>query len=157
MLSAEQQQIIENSLGIVNDVLRKLGLQGDEDLRQEANLCLCRCIERYDPSRNTKWITYAYKNILMFVKLANRQKIFKQSRSIDFTSYADNIDDLVASSPRQRPNMAILKNCTAEERDIIRLRYLGYKMHEIGDMYGRSRQYVTQKLKEIRQKICKGG
>lgn len=157
MLSAEQQKTIEESLWVVNDVLKDLGLQGNEDLRQEANLYLCRCLERFNPSYNTKWTTYAYKNILMFVKLLNKRQATKQARCIDFTSYADNMDDLVIAKPQQVLDITILKKCTPEEKDILRLRYLGYRLQEIGAMYGCSRQYVSQKLAEIRQKICKGG
>ena len=155
MLSAEQQKTIEESLWVVNDVLKNLGLQGDEDLRQEANLYLCRCLERFNPSYNTKWTTYAYKNIFMFVKLCNRRQAPKQAQCIDFTSYADNMDDIVIARPQGVLDMAILKKCTPEEKDILRLRYLGYKVQEIGKMYGCSRQYVSQKLKEIRRKVIK--
>ena len=114
MLSAEQQKIIEESLWVVNDVLKDLGLQGNEDLRQEANLYLCRCLERFNPSYNTKWTTYAYKNILMFVKLLNRRQATKQARCIDFTSYADNMDDLVIAKPQQVLDITILKKCRTE-------------------------------------------
>lgn len=157
MLSAEQQEIVasEDSLKLVNSILKKLGIKNDEDLRQDAMYYLCKCIVRFDPEQGTKWTTYAYKNIMMYVKSTRKRQMQKQLHSIDFTSFADNTEDLVVSRPRPKVNLAFLNQCNAEERNILRLRYLGYKVHEIGAMYGCSRQYVSQRLKEIREKLLK--
>lgn len=157
MLSAEQQKIVssEDSLKLVNSILKKLGIRNDEDLRQDAMYYLCKCISRFDPEQGTKWTTYAYKNVMMYVKSTKKRQMQKQIHSIDFTSFADNTADLVISRQQPKVSLTFLNQCNAEERNILRLRYLGYKVHEIGAMYGCSRQYVSQRLKEIREKLLK--
>ena len=157
MLSAEQQKIVtsEDSLKLVNSILKKLGIKNDEDLRQDAMYYLCKCIVRFDPNKGTKWTTYAYKNVMMYVKSIKKRQLQKQVHSIDFTSFADNTADLVVSKSHPKVSLTFLNQCDAEERNILRLRYLGYKVHEIGTMYGCSRQYVSQRLKEIREKLLK--
>lgn len=155
MLSAEQQKTIQESLWVVNTVLKDLGLQQDEDLRQDANLYLCRCLERFNPSHNVKWTTYAYKNILMFVKRKSQITI----PTIDFTSFADNTSDYIVARPTC-PQITfgmlrgLLKNCTAEECQIVFLKYKGYKTYEIGEIRHQTPRYIAKKLKEIRNKIA---
>lgn len=157
MLSAEQQKIIasEDSIKLVNSVLRKLGRRGDEDLRQSALCYLCECIKRFDPNKKTKWTTYAYKNIFMFLK-RNSQK---PNMTIDFTSFADNTSDYIVARPIYSQVTlgtlrGLLKDCTVEEQQIVFLKYKGYKTYEIGEIRHQSPRYIARKLKEIRVKIA---
>ena len=66
MLTAEQQKTIQDSAWVIDTVLGKLGLQKNEDIRQSLFLYMCKCIERYDSSRGTKWTTYAYKTLYLY-------------------------------------------------------------------------------------------
>ena len=96
MLSDEQRDTIEDSVWVVNTVLKKQGLENDEDMRQSALLYMCKCIQRFDPSKNIKWTTFAYKNIYLFVK-RNFKK--QQEKSIPTVSenmfyLADKEDDI---------------------------------------------------------------
>lgn len=157
MLSAEQQQIIDsdNSRKLVNGILKKLGFGHDEDLRQDAMCYLCECIQRFDRSKGVKWTTYAYKNIFMFIKRKERRRSQKASQTIDFSSFADNADDLLSDKSTLIAIATGLAECTPEERQIIKLRYGGYKICEIGQMLGYPYQFVSDTLKEIRKKITK--
>lgn len=158
MLSAEQQKAIEDSLWVVNTVLKELGLQNNEDLRQEANLYLCKRIGNFDPARKTKWTTYAYKITTRYVKTIERRQSEKARHYLDFSSFADNTDDLVVAQQSMvavPSHCLILKDCTDEEKRIIQLKLKGYKNYEIGQIQGQSSRHIGEKLKIIREKLLK--
>jgi len=79
MLTQEQRELLENSLWVVNSVLKAQGLQRDDDMRSRANLYLCKCVQRYKPERNAKWTTYAYKSVFLFVKTSHAQEMVEKS------------------------------------------------------------------------------
>ena len=66
-LTNEQQKQIENSLWVVNTVLKKQGIDYNEDMRQSAIMYMCECLLRYDPDKGVKWTTYAYKNFIVVI------------------------------------------------------------------------------------------
>ena len=67
-LTDEQRKRVEQSAWIVNSVLKEQQLSYDEDLRQEGLLWLCKCAQRFDPTRGVKWSTYAYGSVFLRVK-----------------------------------------------------------------------------------------
>src|SRR5574344_1642765 len=82
MLTAEQQNIIENSIWVVNTALKRQGLTYNKDLRQSAIVYMCECLTRFDPSRNIKWTTYAYKNVYLFIKRTHKKECLKCNMEI---------------------------------------------------------------------------
>ena len=159
MLSAEQQRIIENSLWVVNTVLKEQRLQADEDLRQSALCYLCDCINRFDESTHTKWTTYAYKTVYMFVK---RYRKRNQQYPSNVSTFSDMGETFVAenqsavSPQRKIDNACLLKNlyavCTPEEIEILELKRQGYKLVEIKAMTNRSVRQLSYIIGAIKQK-----
>lgn len=158
MLSLEQQNIIENSIWVVNTALKRQGLQADEDLRQSAILYLCKCIERFDPTKKIKWTTYAYKNIFLYIKRTHGKENKKSSMFVD-----DDIMDL--QEPQNLPIddrelfndskymvEQIKAVCSPEERQIIEFKLQGYKVIEIGALMGCSASKVNGCMQSIREK-----
>lgn len=158
MLSLEQQEIIENSLWVVNTALKKQGLQADEDLRQSAILYMCKCLERFDPSKDIKWTTYAYKSVFLFIKRTHGKEMKKRSMFID-----DDIFNLIepVSSLIDEPTMfnegkyiidSIKAVCSPEESQIIELKRQGYKVVEISSIMKCSTSKINGRMQSIKEK-----
>lgn len=137
MLSEEQKQMVEDSLWVVNAVLKKQGLQRNEDIRQDAILYMCQCVQRYVPSKNIKWTTYAYKNIELFVKRFSKKQ---KQKEIPKESFGEE-KVISAIVTRQYNDYAISESrcsineintvCSDVERQIINLKVKGYTEKEI--------------------------
>lgn len=158
MLSLEQQEIIENSLWVVNTALKRQGLQADEDLRQSAILYMCKCLERFDPSKDIKWTTYAYKSVFLFIRRTHGKEMKKRSMFID-----DDIFNLIepVSSPIDEPTMfnerkhiidSIKAVCSPEENQIIELKRQGYKVVEISSIMKCSTSKINGCMQSIKEK-----
>ena len=160
MLTKEQQDVIENSLWIVNTALKKQGLQNDEDLRQSAILYMCTCIERFDPSKNVEWSTFAYKNVYLYLKRFNK----KERQNVERILLEDNLFYL--SDQNESPKikdfdnsvdkLEALKNfCTIEERRCIDLKLAGYKFSEIGALMNCSVSKIMSCMRSVETKARK--
>lgn len=151
MLTPAQQKIIEDSLWVVNAVLKRLGLQEDEDLRQDACLYLCKCLERFNPDKNVKWTTYAYKNIYLYtirIKKYNNSKSLCLMEELENFNKSDNglieqqmetlcqFEHIVAPLPTKEKQVAILLS-------------QGFTMHEIATLLKTNHKGV----KELKQHI----
>lgn len=158
MLSREQQDIIENSIWVVNAALKRQGLQADEDLRQSAILYMCKCLERFDPSKDIKWTTYAYKSVFLFIRRTHGKDIKKRSMFIN-----DDIFSLVEPvfSPLDEPIMfneskhiidSIKALCSPEESQIIELKRQGYKVVEISSIMKCSTSKINGCMQSIKEK-----
>lgn len=158
MLSLEQQEIIENSLWVVNTALKRQGLQADEDLRQSAILYMCKCLERFDPSKDIKWTTYAYKSVFLFIRRTHGKEMKKRSIFID-----DDIFNIVepVSFPLDEPIMfneikhiidSIKAVCSPEESQIIELKRQGYKVVEISSIMKCSTSKINGCMQSIKEK-----
>ena len=161
MLSKEQQNIIENSIWVVNTALKKQGFQGDEDLRQSAILYMCKCLERFDPSKNIKWTTFAYKNIYLFIKRTHNKekKLAKRMTESDVLNILEDNGDLeIYDKECARQTIYSLKTlCTEEECKFIDLKLEGYKGAEISQIMQCSTSKVIccmQSIKEKAKGIC---
>lgn len=156
MLSSEQQDIIENSIWVVNTALKKQGLQADEDLRQSAILYMCKCLERFDPNKNIKWTTYAYKNVYLFIK-RNHLKEFRANSHIipdDIFNLVEPIheEDCFAIDGSSPIILAIREQCTEEECQVLDLKLQGYKRAEISQIMRCSTSKVTCCMQSIKEK-----
>lgn len=156
MLSREQQNIIENSIWVVNTALKKQGLQADEDLRQSAILYMCKCLTRFDPSKNIKWTTFAYKNVYLFIKRMHRKEKLKQSHIIGDEIYylAEQKEDIEAyERENTRQTLESVKSiCTAEESQFIDLKLKGFKGAEISRIMKCSTSKVICCMQSIKEK-----
>lgn len=153
----DEQSAIEN-IRLVREIMERLGLKGDEDLEQDTLLYLYKRRGNYDPNRNTKWSTYAWKVAETYLKTMNARKVEKARHYLDFTSFAENANDFVVA-PQENSIAPMLnrmmRNCTEYEKRIIKLRLQGYKLYEIGAMQGQSRKDISNQLKIIREKVLK--
>jgi hypothetical protein len=138
MLSLQQQNIIQDSLWVVNTILKKQGLQSDEDLRQSSIAFMCECLQRYDPNKCSKWTTYAYKNIYMFVKRQNSKRQKLDSQVFNLTDLGDDFvadNSLGINAQPKMDNRCLLKeiysNCTPEEKTVLQMRLRGLSLMDI--------------------------
>lgn len=153
MLSKEQQQTIENSIWVVNTVLKRQGLQGDKDLRQTAILYMCKCLERFDPNKDIKWTTYAYKSVFLFV----RRTYLKEKKRLTMIVEADVCDiDKSIKHPTNADDNNLLADiravCTPEENNVLDLKLKGYKVAEISALMNCSTSKVNACMQSIKGK-----
>lgn len=164
MLSKEQQDIIENSIWVVNTALKKQGLQADEDLRQSAILYMCECIERFDPSQEVKWTTFAYKSVYLYIQRQHKKEMLYKSRLLP--------DDMFYVVERREDEKAVERyyeqmevdsllgdikgQCTREERLVIDLKTIGLKSSEISDILGCCKSKTNGLIQSIKEKAQRG-
>lgn len=153
MLTANQQSIIENSLWVVNTALKRQGLSCDEDLRQQAILYMCKCLQRFDQEKNIKWTTYAYKNVYLYIKRLHLKESYKPS--------FESGEDLMVIGEKITPieptfedftTKDILAVCSPIEREILHLKLSGYKYGEISNILNCSISKINKYMKDIREK-----
>lgn len=156
MLTKQQQDIIENSIWVVNTALKKQGLQADEDLRQSAILYMCKCLERFDPTKNIKWTTFAYKNIYLFIKRTHAKQLKKDSYIVDgdvlylMNQISDN--NFNKRSDFKHQIDLIKANCTIDECNLIDLKLKGYKITEIAQIMKCSTSKTINCMHTIKEK-----
>lgn len=157
-LTSEQQEIINNSLWVVNAALKKLGLQTSEDYRQSGILYLCKCLLRFDASKKTKWTTYAYKNVYFYLKRIHNDENKYQNCLLneDYESIEELIGDEVDADECLYNRLLvekIEKICSNEENQIMRLRATGKRFAEIANIMGyNTTDILNVKIKKIRKK-----
>jgi RNA polymerase sigma factor (sigma-70 family) len=154
MLTPEQQKTIEESQWIVNLALKKQGLSRDQDLRQNAMLYLCRCIEHYDPSLDIKWSTYAFKSVYFYIKRTHakqmkRQELLLDPEEIENLGQERNETECFEETMKVREIRAV---CTPKERDVLDLKLKGYKHGEMSEILNRSCITVGVHWRNIKQK-----
>lgn len=157
MLSLEQQKTIENSIWVVNTALKMQGLQTDEDLRQSAILYMCKCLERFDPTKKIKWTTYAYKNIFLYIKRTHVKERKKSSIFVDDDLY--NLERIIQPLEEQNDMIDSAYNldrvrgvCSAEERRVMDLKLQGYKVAEISALMKCSASKINACMQSIKDK-----
>lgn len=157
MLSKEQQSIIEDSIWVVNTALKNQGLElspKTEDLRQSAILYMCKCLERFDPTRNIKWSTYAYKNVYLYIKRQNKREIRCRQHEIEDEDIYKTLEEYEAETDNQARLIIdkISQKCTPRERELLDLKLKGYKGREIGVIMGISISRISLYMKSIKEK-----
>lgn len=152
-LTNAEQNLIEDSLWIVNTVLKNESLQCDNDLRQSAILYMCECLLRFDCTKNIKWSTYAYRNISLFIKRTNAKQKFMSSKIVDVDiidlkeSRNNNYEDLNVS-----PRECLLSHLTPKELEIWAYLSQGYKGNELCDILGYNIGRIYSILQSIKFK-----
>lgn len=155
-LTLEQQQEIENSIWVVNTALKKQGLSNNEDMRQSAILYMCSCITRFDPNRNIKWTTFAYRNVYLFIKRTNSKE--RKKSSIIVKEDFDELANFIVADNRDYGDAVGLSDCISsacsrEEQVIINLKGQGFNNNEIANKLNCSTSKINGCLKRIREKI----
>ena len=149
-LTQQQQEIIGNSIWIVDTVLRRAGLERDADLRQDAILYMCNCLLRYDSSKNAKWETYAYANISLYVKRVSAKERLRKSKNVPLSKCAP-----ITSTEQTDKNSCclLLPFCSMQERQIISLIAKGYRYTEVRNALNISQRKLRRILNNIKYKV----
>lgn len=156
MLSTEQQDIIENSIWVVNTALKRQGLQADNDLRQSAILYMCKVLERYNPEKDIKWTTFAYKNVYLFIKRTHRKEINKQKYLVGdvFCLPMQFYDEKLGKEEMAKQTLnAIKSRCTPRECKFLELKMMGYKGVEIKEIMKCSKSSIINFMRSIKKKV----
>ena len=155
MLTQDQQDKIINSEWVINSVLNKLGCLGNEDLKQSAWMYMCQCIQRFDSTKDVKWTTFAYKNILLYIKRMRSEQRKKDNMIIDEDAY-DLVETYDIEENVSHETMQKLRNlyevCNDDERRYMDLKVAGYKNHEVRVIAGWGKRKLYKNIKRIKEK-----
>ena len=156
-LTPEQQKLVEESIWVVNSVMKEQKLDGDKDIRQQALLYMCKCAQRFDATRGTKWTTYAYKNANLYIKrlVAKTKQIQSRFDSIEETPIeidlygciepeTDKVEKYIVESLKTR--------CSPLEFKILAMKSQGYKGYEIKRELKCSSATLKIQMDNIREK-----
>lgn len=145
MLSDEQKKIVLESEWIINSILKRLGINGNEDYKQEASLYMCKCIERFDNSFETKWTTFAYKNIYLYMKRFKKAEFRVKSRL--------NNDFIVGRVSEPNWDYIDLKMiCSDDAQKLLDLKLAGYTNAEAQKIMKCGDKKIGKLRKEIKDK-----
>lgn len=150
MLTQEQQQTIEDSLWIVNTALKDQNLQGNEDLKQDAILYMCKCLLNFDETKGVKWNTYAYKSVYLYIKRKHARQVLESSRVAYLDQNPPKADEEqkvkdVKQFLRGFKIKHILYHCNEREREVVMLKLQGYTAKQIANKLGVS-YFVIQNI-----------
>lgn len=154
-LSAEQRKRVEESQWVVNTVLKKQGLSSNEDFRQSALLYMCKCVLRFDETRGTKWETYAYSNVYLYVKKLSQRARRAEIRRVDIA--VEDLDIAVDCEPYNANGAVVMLEeirgvCSEEENKVLDLRLKGFTGKEIADALGCCSTKINNIFSVIKEK-----
>lgn len=137
-----------NVRNIMNKVSNRYKLNIDfDDIESIQMQTLWKCIEKYDPSRGTKFTSYVYQQL----SYALKNKVKKKRVEYNVEEF-DKVDSNYSNKLEVMDIMCGLDNDTSE---IIEQRfYHNMTMKEIGAANGYSRETARRKLKNA-IKLCK--
>ena len=139
--SSDVQNIMNK---VANRYRRAIDMDDIESIKMQT---LWKCIDKYDPSRGTKFTSYLYQQITFAFK--NRLK----KKRMEFNSEC--LEKVDTKNKGRMEVLDILTGLDSEMRDVIRKRfYYNMTMVEIGRSNGYSRETARRRLKKA-IKICK--
>lgn len=168
----KEQEIIKRCEGLVVTTLRNYRHRNDfADILQEGRIALLIAFRKFDRKKSNSWWAYAKKTIGRRVtgiirtyesrQKRNYGKLISLNESMHDNAEGDLIDYIqdtsecteiaVLNKLELLQCMAILKK--KREKEILRLRYNGYTLKAIGDIYGVSHARIGQILKRIKYKL----
>lgn len=160
MLTEAQKQTIENSLWIVNSVLKKQGIEANADMRQLAEICLIESISRFDESKGVKWTTYAYKTVFLYIKRTYARDCKRENRLVSIEEIRVKGDSVHLTGEIERISdekselvQLALKTLTPLERRILSLKTQGYKQQEIKQKCKCPLKTIQEGFKAIKEKF----
>lgn len=153
-LNDKQRKIIEDSMWIINTVLKKNNLTKDLDLKQTATLYMCKCLLRFDDSKNVKWSTYAYKSLSFYIKRVHAREQIKKSRIIpqDVFDVINALNEHTDIDDEECYINDILSHYDEQERVIIKLKLNGFNRKEICKATNMSVKKIGQCMASIGEK-----
>jgi RNA polymerase sigma factor (sigma-70 family) len=160
VLSKNEQEIVTKSLWVVNTAFKKLGLpiKENEDLRQDAILYMCKCVQRYDKLKDTKIETYLFKNIYLYIKRQYYKEKRKQImiKDIDIASLSTSLKEPPQATKDQNESKYLIKQIkailTPFESLIIDYKLKGYTCPEISKLTKKSVHIINNHVKKIKSK-----
>ena len=148
-------EIITEYAWVVNTVLKKLGLEKDEDMRQEALLCMWKCAKKYDPNAGVKFSTYAYKSTYFYILRLNKKETEKRKLTVSAEKLFSLSDENLQSE--RLVNTCQIKTAadglTKKEKKCADYFAQGYTKKEIQQKMKLSKKSVALIVKSIRHKI----
>lgn len=145
---------------MVNTELYKgtAGKSDIDDLYQEGKIALDRAIRNYDPGMNVPLGAYAQTCIRYgigdYLRNSNRHRASELSLDM-YLNEDENatLSDIVAAPEKKQADMSeIISTMEPLERDIIRLKVLGYKYREIAEKLSVSEKKVDNTIQKIRRR-----
>ncbi|MEZ0535961.1 sigma-70 family RNA polymerase sigma factor [Caldicellulosiruptoraceae bacterium PP1] len=149
------QEIIDMFQPVVKAVIRKYNKPSlYEDLLQEGNLAIIQAINNYDPSKNIKFITYAYYwierniqrciirdtnirpsfrncNVFSIPNTHSLEEVIADDENITLKDVISSNDDIQEQVEKRIMLNEILSTLTKEQKQILILKSKGYSNYEI--------------------------
>lgn len=148
-LTPQQKQFVEQNHNLIYSFCKKYNLNVDEWYGVAA-IALCKAAIRYD-NKTYKFSTFAYivmRNDVRIEMRKNRKNVY--GFIDDMESELSNIEDTFNIEDDIYYKEFLDKY---DKEHIMQLKLRGYTNSEIGQMIGRSRDYVGRKLKKIKKEI----
>lgn len=155
-LNTQQQILIENSLWIVNTVLKKQGLAQSEDLRQSAIMYMCECLTRFNPGKGVKWSTYAYRNLFLYTKkMSGKEYAKRRNEQTDenLLNLCEKAQGFETQEIARIEVSAIMEICNPFEKQVLTLKMQGYTLKEISRQLNCSLSKINSIIHNIKEKV----
>lgn len=149
-MSAEE--LLNNNIWVLNTVLQKLGLEKDEDMRQEGLICIWLCARKYKPESGVKFSTYAYKSAYFHILKLKQKEIERQKQIVS----ADKIFSLAdkEKTPAEIYQIkAIVNSLSGKTKQCAIYLSQGYSKAEIKSRLNLSTKSLNTIINSIRRKI----
>ena len=145
---------------MVNTEIYKGSITGSdrEDLFQEGKIALDRAIRDYDPEMHVPLGAFAQKYIYRGIGNYLRSNIRRKASEISLDMYLNEdsnvtLSDIVAAPEKKQPDMnEVISGMEPLEREIIRLKVLGYTYREISEKLSVSVKKVDNTIQKIRRR-----
>lgn len=175
-LTAEQCKMVEDNINLAYGAIQKYNIKRrfghileDDDIEQIANLALCIAATKYGGSQGA-FSTYVYTSIRNAVYQEVKKHLSKKRndyKSISLESLVDDSDFLEwqecegfteAQSVEVTEALDDAKerhsNRTTDGIDAMKLQDAGYKLEEIGEMYGVTEKRVSMWISRAKQRLA---
>lgn len=181
-LTNEQRLMVEDNMRLVYWVIREAGYVGDkQDAEQELMWELCKAAYRFDPTKGTKFSTYAMSCLKSKMKTLKAKRglwspmrqhkkgkpifvgfeVTSLNRKVETPNDVVELMDVIPSGEISMEEMAIdridlerfIEALQRKDRRIIEMRMQGYTYREIANEIGDSEAYVCRRVKKLVEKL----
>lgn len=163
MLNDEQRELVINNMKLVYKIASERGLLKDQDAVQSGFIGLCKAAEKYDPSRNTKFQTYACVAISRWIDGLNSERKYRKRIKDGSYIIVDDISkyvDELALSREDYDTKLFIKDIMSKvdecSRQIIEMIYKGYQQQQIVVKLNISSSKYYSRIKKIEEKFKYG-
>ena len=164
MTNKSTDELIQENENLVHFVLqRKYPTRAnDDDAIQSGLIGLWKAIQQYEPERNIKFSTYAYRcisnEILTFIRKESRQT---QLTLMPLTDDVEDSNQLPKYDMQQEEQLSLIDALTYtdalldEDKFLLRLYLEGYSVTDVGKILGITKQAVCARMIRIRNTVRK--